>query len=182
MKLFLDMDGVLVDFLKGIIAHFNLDCTHDDVTSWNQIINITGLSVDEFWQSLPANFFETLEFYPHAMELIAMVKSFGFRPCLLTSPPWGHASGKQNFIQHRLPEFFKDDRYLIGPAKHYVARGNILIDDYDANIDKWREHKGIGITFPQPWNRNKVFHNNEVIGKIEYVGSWLEDIKNGYFS
>lgn len=155
MKVFLDMDGVLVDFFNAcLLIH---GCTKWNEENWPQewdIPGVIGLSHNEFWKPIDDHFWENVvELYGHAPALIKFLAERQIKPCLLTSPSIGGATGKQLFIKKHLPEFFREKRYLIGPAKEFCAGPDtLLIDDYDKNCRVFQEAGGSAIVFPQPWN------------------------------
>lgn len=169
--IYLDLDGVIVNFAKGIADHFGIPYAPEKSTTWGSVYEITGTENNHnyFWDSLKnAEFWENLEKYSYADELIEELKSMDFLPdvdiCLLTSPAAGCAGYRQNWIQKNLPEFFKSGRYLIGPGKECCARrGAILIDDYPVNIKNFSKAGGMGIIFPQPWNGMKGLSENRKV-------------------
>lgn len=154
MKWFLDLDGVIVDFIAGIIKFWNLKCTHNDIKTWESLYDFFDGTEEEFWAPLPEIFWENLGFTPEAEAILDLIAPF--KPTILTAPPWTGASGKQRWIRKHLPEYFDHGRYLIGPDKDIVAGpGRVLIDDGEHNIDAWVEAGGLGILVPRPWNRNR---------------------------
>ena len=154
MQWFLDLDGVIVDFIAGIIDFWNLKCTHNDIKTWGGLYDYFEGTEEEFWSPLPESFWENLDFTPEGADIINLLAPH--KPTILTAPPWTGASGKQKWIQKNLPEYFDHGRYLIGPGKDAVAHpGAILIDDADHNIDAWVAKGGQGILVPRPWNRNR---------------------------
>lgn len=156
LKWFLDLDGVIVDFVGGIIRYHGLQCSVNDVTDWNALYKYWSGTVAEFWELLPENFWTNLDFTPEGKDIIDFLAEMNIKPTILTSPPWTGATGKQKWIQQNMPEYFDHDRYLIGPSKTCVARGGaVLIDDAEHNIDPWVEAGGMGILVPRPWNRNR---------------------------
>ena len=154
MQWFLDLDGVIVDFIGGIIKFWNLKCTHNDITHWGGLYDFFDGTEEEFWAPLPETFWQNLDFTEEAEAILDLVAPH--KPTILTAPPWTGASGKQKWIQKNLPEYFDHGRYLIGPGKDVIAHpGAILIDDGEHNIDAWVANGGQGILVPRPWNRNR---------------------------
>lgn len=153
-QVFLDLDGVIIDFHTAAIKHFGLagKVEVDDIDSWHKLIEITGLTETEFWDGIPEEFWRDLKLLPWAKRLLSIL--YKYKPCLLTCPSHNNAGVRQDWIRRYMPDYFYANRYLIGPGKEYVARqGSILIDDSDINCEKWRAEGGTAWTFPRPWNK-----------------------------
>ena len=158
IQIFIDMDGVFVDFLGGCFKYFNTDKTIADwpEREWGDdkiLKEMFGLSGPAFWKRIGNDFFwANLDWQPDGKEFIDFISPY--KPVILTSPAFGSAHGKHMWIRDNLHEYYKDRRYLIGPAKEYVSRpGVILIDDCEENILKWKEKGGMGILYPRHWNK-----------------------------
>ena len=160
MKCFLDMDGVLVDFMKG--AHefhrlpYSMKAYPYEFGVWDNCPPSTSeLSTQEFWDSLDEEFWANLDWMPDGNAILQYTESFfGVKNiCLLTSPTRcpRSVSGKLLWIQKNLPRYKR--QFLIGPPKHFCAHNNaVLIDDSDRNINSFVEHGGTGVLVPRPWN------------------------------
>ena len=176
MRVFLDLDGVIVDFAKGCIEWYNLDCTPEDWKEWLDIFKYYTGDESKFWEGLTDKFWLELEFTKEAKRILTLLRPM--KPCILTSPAWTGAGGKQQWIRKKLPDFFKEDRYLIGPAKHYLAHENaLLIDDADENVQRFREAGGHAILIPRPWNslsdEDVLIHLKNSLDSIYYRRSEL---------
>jgi len=155
---FLDLDGIIRDFVQGVIDKFNLDITHKDVTHWDYFTK--DLNLPNFWGELDYDFWMKLKFTKEAKKVLKIVKPY--KPIILTSPTYDSAGATQQWIKARLPEYFNEDRYLIGPAKWACANENAaLIDDAEHNIDGFKERGGYGIMWPAPWNRARYWFVDE---------------------
>lgn len=151
MRVFLDLDGVIVDFAKGVIEWYNLDCKPEDWSEWGDVFKYYEGTEASFWDGLSDKFWIGLKFTEEAKEILELLKPF--KPCILTSPAHTGAGGKQQWIRENLPGYFKNGRYLIGPPKHLLASGNsLLIDDSQENCDKFIKAGGHAIIVPRPWN------------------------------
>lgn len=167
MRIFIDLDGVLVDLVKGVREHFQMgpDWTPDKFRfEYEREFHMTEA---EFWWQLDFEFWENLGFTDDALNILEAlqpgnlmprttispeVRDF-FRPIILTSPTRDNAGAKQAWIKKNMPDYFADGRYVITSSKSYLAGPNrILIDDYEQNIEKWEDAGGIGILYPRPWN------------------------------
>lgn len=153
MEIMLDLDGVLVAFLKGAGKYHNISFDpYPRLGSWELTPDIIGMSVKDFWQPLGHEFWANLEWYSDGEEILKLcVDAVGWSNiCLLTSPTLvpGCASGKIEWIQKNIPKLSR--QFLIGPRKHFCDDGKrILIDDADHNLRRWT---GPAILVPRPWN------------------------------
>lgn len=171
MKLFLDMDGVLVDFVRGTCR------VHRAPNPWadganagdHDTVKLFGMTPFEFWQPIQNHvFWALLQPTPECDAVVRLCERAvgALNVCLLSVPcqSGGSASGKMAWIKRRLPEI--GSRFLIGgnseapevPPKHFCAHPDaILIDDSDANVDAFRAAGGKAILFPRPWNSRHEF-------------------------
>ena len=159
-RAFLDMDGVLVDFIQGMIDVHNLGKTIDELYfdypgEWD-VTKILKMAAPAFWKPINEEFWAKLEWMPDGERLLKIVEDrFGRENvCLLTSPcaNYGCYDGKMRWIERHLPKHYKR-HLMVGGMKHLCASQNVvLIDDSDANIDKFRDHGGHGILVPRIWN------------------------------
>ena len=176
-RIFLDLDGVIRNWVDGVFKLYNLE--HKDFSTYEGVCDYAqaelGMSKSEFWKGQTnKEFWVGLEFYSWAEELLAVLPYE--QTCLLTSPVLNCAGYNQQWIAKHLSSFMIDKKYLIGPAKQFCANTNsILIDDYDYNIDAFREAGGHGILFPQTWNSNRDYIEN----RMWYVKSELEKYQWG---
>jgi len=172
-----DMDGVLVDFVRPALAlHGREEVLADWPAGEWDMPGILGISSEEFWRpihAVGARFWAELEPFVWCDPLLELVRSRG-RFAILTSPSHdaGCAAGKITWLQSRLGYDFRD--FLIGPPKWLCARpGQLLIDDNDTNVERFRERGGEAILFPQPWNRNHALAGSD---PIEYINEQLEQL------
>lgn len=154
--LFLDMDGVLVDFVQGALdAHAMPHCKLTP-GEW-AIEKAMGLTLTHFWARLQGvNFWRELMPTHDWLPILATCQDY-FRPdriFLLTSPcldPYCY-TGKYEWVQKWMPHF--ERRFILSARKDIFARpGAVLIDDKEETIDKWRDRGGEGFLCPRGWNR-----------------------------
>ena len=140
---FVDMDGVLVDFEKGIQ-------------------NITGRGLSniqdaELWAAIEAHgkarFFGELPWISGGKELWRFVIENFLRVKILSSLGKVHtnkqaAQGKLQWLRHNIPNLHSDDIILVSnkhDKKRYCKLGYIIIDDTPVIIEEWDSKGGIGI-------------------------------------
>lgn len=163
MKILLDLDGVIVDFVKGVIDWYKVDMDPKDwpVSCWD-----IGEGIDRpnhlIWNGLTENFWANLEFTEEAPRILNMLS--GLDVCLLTSPSDTRSVvGKMEWISKNLPDFYFSRKVLIGPGKEFCAcPTNLLIDDNTENCKKFIEVGGNAILYPARWNDNSMYSDNPI--------------------
>lgn len=155
---FLDMDGVLVDFVGGASKVHNRETpytTEESLGVW-EIETLWGISSREFWEPLEyQGFWENLEKTPEADEIVEVVcDKFGVENiAILTalSRSVFCVGEKCKWIKKHYPQFRKS--MIFTKAKQFLAGSNrFLIDDKDTNISSFNQAGGWGITVPRLWN------------------------------
>lgn len=159
MIVFLDMDGVLVDFVEGTYRAFGKKYHCDDLPrpmEWNYFKD-WGLYFQEFDAACTADFWAGLRWMHDGKEILSMIEEKFVKEniFLLTTPmpnP-GSGTGKMQWVQRHLPEYSK--RLIISSApKHlFASRDTLLIDDKDSNIGDFYGCGGNSILVPRPWNK-----------------------------
>ena len=135
--LFVDMDGVLVDFEKGyqeLTGTSTKQYAKGDTSFW-QPISDAGAS---FWANLP--------WMPDGEELWRYIKKY--RPNILSSPSQDPSSkiGKEAWLKINLQNSYnKAYFYNRANKKLFAGPNRILIDDMKQTIDEWNNAGGVGI-------------------------------------
>ena len=167
----LDLDGVIRDWDGAIFDKF--DMPYVETFTYPKIrcmvIKEHGISNSYFWELQDREFWVNIGIYKWAYELTSLLPYD--KVYIMTAPTKNNAGWSQEWIRKNMPEFFKDKKYLIGPAKHLCANPtSLLIDDYDININKFQECGCNTITFPQTWNRFKHLTKDRIL----YIKQQLE--------
>lgn len=176
--IFLDMDGVCVDFVKGALAaHGRLDLYNAPGVTW--LPDSIGMSEDAFWPPINAlgiEFWRALEPYPWFAALHEGLADLG-HVVFLSKPSRGagSATGKLQWLQDRFGPEFRD--YIFTPRKRYLSRWPraILVDDQDKNLEAW---DGAKILFPQPWNA--AGHAPSPVCIVDEILAEVHRIRNAY--
>jgi len=165
-KIFLDMDGVITDFIPAIIDYYDMECKPEDIRTWDGLHDYYVGTKEELWDNLPDDFWTyNMPWTPWAEELLDMIKLYN--PIVLSMPPENGvgATGKIQWIRNNMPDYYKEDRWVITRDKTLLAaRGNVLIDDAPHNIYSWERAGGYGILVPAPWNLRR---GEDVIKRVE---------------
>ena len=156
MKCLLDLDGVVVDFMKGALRHHGIANPYDDpklhgIWDWLRVLGYG----DEFWEPLGASFWANLDPMPDGFDILRIVENrFGkSNVCLLTQPCINEEcmAGKMRWIKKHLPDY--KSRYLMGPQKEFCAHpDHWLIDDADHNVNAFLKAGGRACLVPRIWN------------------------------
>lgn len=185
--IYLDMDGVLVDFVSGAIEATGIDLTHDTWTEWDAY-RLKGWTSDQFWASINERlyFWEDLQPYPWAEELLELCKSFGDVVfCSTPSRNPESASGKLTWLQQR--GWLKNHDCILMKDKWRLAKpGTILIDDRRESCALFAAHGGRDICFPQPWSHDNVEkltvgRSKHSRNRMQYVFTMLNHYTLGNF-
>jgi 5'(3')-deoxyribonucleotidase len=163
----LDMDGVIVDFIGGIIRSHSLSITADDwnhFTFWRDI----GMADEEFWEPTNrAGWWEQLSDYSWSRSLFnELSKDYRVIFCTASSQNSLVPSEKVRWL--RAHDFMTRDSqdFQIGRNKWLNAgSGAILIDDCDEYVQEYRDAGGKAVLFPQPWNDNRE-HTDDRLGYV----------------
>jgi len=148
-KIYFDMDGVLVDFDKGIRELGNFDCLdqnkstkEQDEALWNAV-----RSVDDFY--------DRLDPIPGAIEMFnAIYAVYGDKCEILSAVPKPHRNipnareNKTSWVRRNLSDDVVINLVYRSEKQDYVSgKGCILIDDFSMNIEEWNASGGTGILF-----------------------------------
>jgi 5'(3')-deoxyribonucleotidase len=154
--IFLDMDGVLCDFVTDAMA---IHGRKYDPNKWPKgewdVAKVLGISVKEFWGGIRMNggemFWAGLNPYPWAKDLVRELLKID-QVIIATAPSRAAScySGKRTWL---MDHGFGDLASMFGSEKHLLSQpGRTLIDDGVHNTTKWEEAGGRAVLVPQPWN------------------------------
>lgn len=180
--IFLDMDGVLVNFMKGALTQFlgqkkaeeKLGQTQPE--SWHAPagfelqLHLPHLTKEQIFDSIADNprFWVDLEPMPWAFDLMELAQSQAKQVRILTAPVQ-HTnchSQKAAWIEQYFPQLYKDRAVILAKEKYLLAAaGRMLIDDNEQQTTDFRASSGSSILFPAPYNINYKHSKNP----LEYV-------------
>lgn len=168
VEVFLDLDGVLADLRAGMAQAWpDAPAFAGYPTPNDQLDPVfeAWFRDDARWTGGPVcdvGFWANLPLCPEAEGLLHQLRCS--LPVFICSSPGrpefvaGAAAGKHLWCakQHLAPRqvILADSRF-----KHMLAApGRVLIDDTPHIVDRWNAAGGIGILYPQPWNRSPTDH------------------------
>ena len=158
MKCFLDLDGVLVDFIGGACRLLNSPnpWLKDEYKGRWGAEEMFGVSANAFWKNMGEDFWANLEWTKEGKDILSLAEAvFGYDNIgILTTPclTKGSVSGKMDWINANMPSYKK--KVMVGFQKHFCAHpGSILLDDADKNVEQFRASGGNAILIPRQWNK-----------------------------
>jgi hypothetical protein len=157
-RVFLDMDGVLVNFIDGACL------MHGKANPWTvgknrgsyDIGGLLGMTPEEFWGPLGSHeFWANLSWLDDGREILSAASHCAYLSniYLLSSPgrETGAYSGKAAWVKREIPDLFP--RLLLSHCKDVVAKpGHVLVDDYEENCKAFTAAGGTAILVPRLHN------------------------------
>lgn len=161
---YMDMDGVLCNFVRSILRLFDVPDEVTDAQLWAQhpgeyqIQKVLGISVNQMWDRVEesgSDFWANLLPYPWMEGLWRAAKTHDRYVCILSSPSYDPQSlaGKLMWLQNkdRFGRRFRD--HVFTGEKQLLARPDaVLIDDSELKINAFIAAGGQGLLFQQSWN------------------------------
>lgn len=176
VRIFCDLDGVLVDFDRGFMElPENSDelspGDYEEKNGKNSIWPLIDKHGDEYWSEL--------YWKGDGRELWDYLEEY--KPTILSSPSRNPASirGKAKWVKlnlrinedpvTKLADYDGSTRLILMQQKHLFAKSanDILIDDTQSKIDKWTEAGGTGIL------------HNDATDTIKVLEKILERLRDG---
>ena len=156
-KIYCDLDGVLVDFIKGIQDKVDPTMTGD----WDEWVKIKKDTWSEV-REMGASFWSDLEWTKDGKVLWSYIKKYN--PIILTARPRTIKSaikGKQQWVIQNLGP--NKTIVLLGVEKQkYADEKSILIDDSPRNIKQWKSKGGIGVLHKNTPNTINILGQLEI--------------------
>lgn len=157
MRVYLDLDGVLVDFVRSVYTRLfgmsreRADEAYEETTDWHAMPRVLGITDAELWDAVDGageGFWLNLPMLPWAAGLLNM-----FPDAVVLTAPTPHpssAAGKHRWCQ------LHSRKCVITTEKHLLANSKaLLIDDNEENIRRFVNAGGQGLLWPAPWNRSQ---------------------------
>lgn len=175
MQVFLDIDGVLADFVGGVCKRLNAANPYDNICNWGEfdIVKLLGVEPHFFWSQLGYAFWRSLRPTDEYLRILNAVHDFTDNIVLCTSPckTIGCMDGKEEWVRLYLPN--NADSIVFSRQKwRLAAPGKLLIDDCERNCFLWEVGGGKAILVPRRWN------SLARVDTVEYVKGALQCLKN----
>lgn len=190
-KFFIDMDGVLADFVESAVELVTGLQREIVMRGWPKGVHDMHVALkmgkDDFWHKIGeggVHFWHRLRPYVWSMPMYKMLSELG--SCIILSSPTRDpacAAGKMGWIQAHFAasasQTFRE--YVLAPAKQkqlLVGKHRILIDDNERNVRQWEAAGGRAVLVPQPWNHGEPVKQDDMalylasLAKEEAVRLW----------
>lgn len=169
--IFVDLDGVLVDFVAEVCTLHNYTGPQSDFcglgASWMERVCGDRKKMEEFWDTTGSSvtFWSRLRPTVEYLEILEVCEAAAPGSVGLLSSgacrPEAFA-GKMLWVQAYLPLYRK--HLFVGSRKELFAHGDaVLIDDWDENVSRWKSAGGHGILYPRPWNSLHGYNGMSVL-------------------
>ena len=176
---FLDMDGVLVDFVgglhRGLGLHYNCELYPYKAGQYDMFPSAVAATkgrhtLDSLHRlCYTAPFWANMKWDRRGREILATIEKHTDQ-VYLASYPMDHPeawAGKLWWVGENMPAY-KTKLLLMTAHKHILARPDaVIIDDRDDNVDKFISAGGKGYLIPQPWNSKHEIFDSET--------NWMSD-------
>tara|TARA_Y100000310_G_C20563128_1_gene754078 strand:+ start:306 stop:881 length:576 start_codon:yes stop_codon:yes gene_type:complete len=185
--IFLDIDGVIVDFVGGALKAHRRKLDYSQHKGEYDMCKLLDMTPEEFWSKLDDPlFWIELEIYDGFYKFWEEIYELDQEIYLLSSPSRAVSSyaGKyvwyqQNIYKGCKSSGVKPPKLILTSQKHLLAAPDrILIDDNDRNVEAWRKAGGIGLQFPQYWNSSHKFADLPTGRKYNTFKRVLTKLKN----
>lgn len=168
-EIIIDMDGVLVDFVKG--AYHVAERVGGNISPWSPEFNPRTTDIPEMYgvpkenwflfyrelESQPPEFWENLPIYPWAYRIVETFSCL-YEKVSFASHCVSHnaAMGKVMWLKKHGFPMANRGLYLSTSQSKFIytmlPSRPVLIDDFDSVVMEYRENGGRAFLFPQPWN------------------------------
>lgn len=163
MKILFDCDGVLNNFQEHLLnilnKKYNTNYTVNDITYYDWLPD----TFDDCWVPIEErSFWDTITIDPKAVETIESLVREGHTIYLASASHFTPILGYKvtKILSHFDTNLVGERNVIIGKDKSMI-RGDLLVDDFTKNLDKFVS--GETICFAQPWNEgyNKTIRTND---------------------
>lgn len=166
IRIALDMDGVVTDFMGDLFYHFGIEMVNPynsscglelEVGCWDTIPAICEhlkITERELWNELNEDFWGNMSWTKRGSDLLELCEdAVGKDNMFLLSSPANpiSASGKIKWVNHHLPDY--NSRLHLAKNKGFASSPfTILLDDGHHNIESFKKYAGLTVLVPSYYN------------------------------
>lgn len=193
---FVDMDGVLCDFVGGLARRWVLDPEETKKTwptgSYDILFGLQIASKIQtrrqlkasnrtLWDSIKGDwkFWYNLPKLDSGEYLIHLLDNLGISWSIVTCPSYDPdcLKGKVMWLQHHFGKDFRN--YFICTQKDLLAGADrVLVDDKGLNTEEFTAAGGLGVLWPQPWNSNHGQNYKDILEHLMFVMKFGATLEN----
>lgn len=173
MRILVDMDGTVCDFVKVVLnkynERYNDNLTHEDITAYGMhevVKEECGRNIYKIYHEKGT--FVNCPLLPGAKESIEGFLNAGHQVIFVTKPvdfSLHCLPEKQIWVDKHFPRIGRDN--IVFTSSKHLVRGDILIDDHGYNLYTF---DGAKVLIDQPWNQDV----NDARYGIDRVYSWKD--------
>jgi len=182
MRIALDMDEVLADWVGGMLHEFNTtegtSFTREQINMW-KVEETLGYRSNYFVDMLmrDTQFYANLKPIPGAVSGVRSLISDGHDVLIVTSVPMSAPialDGKVHWLRRHIPEFSLQN--FISAKRKSLVEADVLVDDGDHNIIEWYRDRpnSRALVWDAPWNREVKSTSD---GRVIRVYSWKDVLR-----
>lgn len=175
---FIDMDGVLADFLGDAFRlHNHSNPYNSGLVGEVDLVTYLGLrDRDQFFKDMDFEFWANLPTTAYCHDIISAIYSkIDRRDTAILSSPAKHPNciaGKLEWINRHVP--FYSNRYVFAHNKYFCAgEHKMLIDDFERNVVEFIEAGGEAFLLPTLWNSRYAEVNDAIPLLTEFLDKCL---------
>jgi 5'(3')-deoxyribonucleotidase len=160
MRILLDVDGVIADFIGAYMS------TYEDMggrvpddwawTEWDAMSTLPDQDIAEMvWQH--PDLFRRPRLFEGARKQIAYLND-NHAVVFVTAVPHRHIEARSNWFKRVLPFIHRKTQIVFTPNKHFIS-GDVLVEDNPGNLAAWILYNpdGLGILIRGTHNKNPGF-------------------------
>lgn len=172
---FLDVDGVLANFRKGVHDAFNKGYDYSLLSPkwkfWDDWGDVTSNMVNDICDVL---FWQHLSWMHDGRDILGtIIDKFNVSQIYLLTTPMNNVespTGRWAWIRDNIPMYYNRTIITQAPKSLLARPDTLLIDDKDENVDGFREAGGKAHLICRPWNRGHLNADKTVQMLQEFLG------------
>jgi len=183
LKIFFDLDDVLVDFAGGALATHGQPAWYDENPDcrggefWD-LPECLGMTKEEFWEPLETHdWWSNLKALGDGMAMFQHAFMSDDTSCSILTTPWpccGCYSGKFEWFMRWIHPSLPVQNFIPVHDKHVYAQRAILVDDNETNCRNWREFGGYAFLVGRKRNRRHFMEDHNLSLFKEFMGEIRE--------
>jgi len=167
MRVLLDCDGVLADFVGGLLELVNRECgtsyRRSDITEYDigESLGWDGtmrVRVDYLVRGEPGMVMG-LAVEPGALAGFGLIDQLAGDTYVVTSPWPGHQTWAHERTRWLRRHFAIPSNHVVHTAAKHLVMGDVLVDDKTSTIERWRREfpAGLAVQWQTPHNRRDAW-------------------------